>query len=96
MVFPFGGSPPQKIAEVWDCFTVNASGTYSAVSGSVAASGAQGILANVIIGGGTMGRGITLAFADRGLPVRLIEVSEPALEKAMGYIRAGMKSLGVP
>jgi 3-hydroxyacyl-CoA dehydrogenase len=41
-----------------------------------------------VIGGGTMGRGITLAFADRGFPVRLIEVSEPALEKAMGYIRA--------
>jgi 3-hydroxyacyl-CoA dehydrogenase len=40
-----------------------------------------------VIGGGTMGRGITLAFADRGLPVRLIEVSEAARDKALDYCR---------
>lgn len=40
-----------------------------------------------VIGGGTMGRGITLAFADRGFPVRLIEVSPEARDKALAYCR---------
>jgi 3-hydroxyacyl-CoA dehydrogenase len=45
-----------------------------------------------VIGGGTMGRGITLAFADRGLPVRLIEVSQEALDKALGYCRSEIEA----
>jgi 3-hydroxyacyl-CoA dehydrogenase len=40
-----------------------------------------------VVGGGTMGRGITLAFADRGFPVRLIEVSPEARDKALAYCR---------
>jgi 3-hydroxyacyl-CoA dehydrogenase len=40
-----------------------------------------------VIGGGTMGRGITLAFADRGFPVRLIEVDAEARDKARAYCR---------
>ncbi len=40
-----------------------------------------------VIGGGTMGRGITLAFADRGLPVRLVEVNAEARDKALAYCR---------
>lgn len=45
-------------------------------------------IANVaVIGGGTMGRGITLAFADRGFPVRLIEASPEARDKALAYCR---------
>ena len=40
-----------------------------------------------VIGGGTMGRGITLAFADRGFPVRLIEVGAEARDKALAYCR---------
>ena len=35
-----------------------------------------------VIGGGTMGRGITLAFADRGFPVRLVEINAEARDKA--------------
>lgn len=38
-----------------------------------------------VIGGGTMGRGITLAFADRGFPVRLVEVSQEAADRAIAY-----------
>ncbi len=45
-----------------------------------------------VIGGGTMGRGITLAFADRGIPVRLIEVSQDALDKALGYCRSEIEA----
>jgi 3-hydroxyacyl-CoA dehydrogenase len=45
-------------------------------------------VANVaVIGGGTMGRGITLAFADRGFPVRLIEANADARDKALAYCR---------
>ncbi|MEA2782335.1 MAG: 3-hydroxyacyl-CoA dehydrogenase, partial [Rhodospirillaceae bacterium] len=40
-----------------------------------------------VIGGGTMGRGITLAFADRGVPVRLIEVDPKARDNALAYCR---------
>jgi len=40
-----------------------------------------------VIGGGTMGRGITLAFADRGFPVRLIEVDAAARDRALAYCR---------
>jgi 3-hydroxyacyl-CoA dehydrogenase len=40
-----------------------------------------------VIGGGTMGRGITLAFADRGFTVRLIELSADARDKALAYCR---------
>ncbi len=40
-----------------------------------------------VLGGGTMGRGITLAFADRGFPVRLVEVSAEARDRALAYCR---------
>ncbi|HVZ00781.1 MAG TPA: 3-hydroxyacyl-CoA dehydrogenase NAD-binding domain-containing protein [Dongiaceae bacterium] len=40
-----------------------------------------------VIGGGTMGRGITLALADNGIAVTLIEVSEAAREKAMQAVQ---------
>jgi len=40
-----------------------------------------------VVGGGTMGRGITLAFADRGFPVRLVELSADARDKALAYCR---------
>lgn len=40
-----------------------------------------------VIGGGTMGRGITLAFAERGFPVRLVEVSAEARDRALAYCR---------
>ena len=40
-----------------------------------------------VIGGGTMGGGITMTCADAGLPVRILEVSDEALERAMQKIR---------
>jgi 3-hydroxyacyl-CoA dehydrogenase len=40
-----------------------------------------------VIGGGTMGRGITLAFAERGFPVRLVEISGEARDRALAYCR---------
>ena len=40
-----------------------------------------------VVGGGTMGRGICLALAERGVPVTLVEISEPARDSAMELIR---------
>ena len=40
-----------------------------------------------VIGGGTMGRGITLAFAEHGFPVRLVEISAEARDRALAYCR---------
>jgi 3-hydroxyacyl-CoA dehydrogenase len=50
-----------------------------------------------VIGGGTMGRGIAMSFANAGLPVTIIEVSGDALEKTRAAIRqtyAGSVSRG--
>ncbi len=40
-----------------------------------------------VIGGGTMGSGITMTCADAGFPVRILEMNEEALAKAMQKIR---------
>ena len=40
-----------------------------------------------VVGGGTMGGGIAMSFADFGVPVRLMEVNEEALDKAMVRVR---------
>lgn len=40
-----------------------------------------------IIGGGTMGGGIAMCFANVGVPVTLLEVNDEALQRGMGIIR---------
>ncbi|MCC5868014.1 MAG: enoyl-CoA hydratase/isomerase family protein [Gammaproteobacteria bacterium] len=45
-----------------------------------------------IIGGGTMGRGIAMAFANAGIAARLIDVSAEAAAKAMAEIRRTYES----
>lgn len=59
------------------------------------ASRVEGLAANTatrpvesvgIIGGGTMGGGIAMSFANAGIPVTLIEISEEALERGMSII----------
>lgn len=40
-----------------------------------------------VLGGGTMGRGIAINFLAAGLPVVLVETSQPALDAAVGGIR---------
>ena len=39
-----------------------------------------------VIGGGTMGGGIAISFANAGIPVTLIEISDDALERGLGII----------
>jgi 3-hydroxyacyl-CoA dehydrogenase len=45
-----------------------------------------------VIGAGTMGRGIAIALADAGLPTRLIEQEQPALDRALQAIREHYES----
>src|SRR4029077_9710161 len=40
-----------------------------------------------VIGAGTMGGGIAMCFANAGIPVRLLEVKQEALDKGLGVIR---------
>ncbi len=40
-----------------------------------------------VIGGGTMGGGISMNFANAGIPVTMVEVSDEALERGLGIIR---------
>ena len=40
-----------------------------------------------VVGAGTMGGGIAMSFANAGIPVRLLEVSQEALERGLGLIR---------
>jgi len=40
-----------------------------------------------VIGAGTMGGGIAMNFANAGIPVKVLEVKEEALQKGMGVIR---------
>ncbi len=40
-----------------------------------------------VIGAGTMGGGIAMAYANAGIPVRLTEVTQEALDRGMGIIR---------
>ncbi len=39
-----------------------------------------------IIGGGTMGGGIAMSFANAGLPVTLVEISDEALDRGLGIV----------
>lgn len=45
-----------------------------------------------VVGAGTMGRGITLAFLNTGLPVRLVDLSSAVLDQARGHIEQTLRS----
>lgn len=49
---------------------------------------AQEVRSAGIIGAGTMGRGIAMAFANSGIPVTLLDVSQSAVEKGLQAIRS--------
>ena len=48
---------------------------------------ARDISSGGIIGGGTMGRGIAMAFANAGIPVMLLDVDKNAVEQSLATIR---------
>ena len=45
-----------------------------------------------VIGGGTMGTGISMTLANAGVDVRLVDVEEPLLERARGIIKSNYES----
>jgi 3-hydroxyacyl-CoA dehydrogenase len=45
-----------------------------------------------IIGSGTMGGGIAMSFANAGIPVKLIDVADPALQRGLATIRRNYES----
>jgi 3-hydroxyacyl-CoA dehydrogenase len=45
-----------------------------------------------IVGAGTMGGGIAMNFANAGIPVRLIETTQAALDRGLGTIRANYEA----
>ena len=45
-----------------------------------------------VIGAGTMGGGIAMSFADFGIPVRILEATQEALDRGMGRIRANYET----
>ena len=45
-----------------------------------------------VIGAGTMGGGIAMAFADFGVPVRILEATQEAMDRGMARIRANYET----
>ena len=50
------------------------------------------VQAAAVVGAGTMGRGITMSFANAGIPVRLKDTNQEALQSAMKAIEAAYQS----
>ncbi|HWE25065.1 MAG TPA: 3-hydroxyacyl-CoA dehydrogenase NAD-binding domain-containing protein, partial [Myxococcales bacterium] len=50
------------------------------------------IRSGAVIGAGTMGGGIAMSFANAGIPVRLLEVNQQALDKGVATIRKSYES----
>lgn len=48
---------------------------------------ARDIESGAIVGAGTMGRGIAMAFADAGIPVTILDIDQKAVDAALGAIR---------
>ncbi len=62
--------------------------TVSKVPGLPEDTPATDIRSAAIVGSGTMGTGIAIAFADSGMSVHLLDASAPALERSLDSIRA--------
>lgn len=57
------------------------------IAGLPAATPVREVRTAAVIGGGTMGVGIALCFANVGIPVKLLEVDQPALDRALQRAR---------
>ncbi len=53
----------------------------------------RAILKVVVVGAGTMGSGITLAFLNAGFPVVMIDIDDAALTRGSSHVRAAVQSL---
>jgi 3-hydroxyacyl-CoA dehydrogenase len=75
---------PQARAQQHFFFAERAAGQ---VPGLAKEAGVRDIKEVAIIGAGTMGGGIAMNFANAGIPVKMLELKEEALEKGLGLIR---------
>jgi 3-hydroxyacyl-CoA dehydrogenase len=75
---------PQARAQQHFFFAERAAGQ---VPGLSKETGVRDIKEVAIIGAGTMGGGIAMNFANAGIPVKMLELKEEALEKGLGLIR---------
>jgi 3-hydroxyacyl-CoA dehydrogenase len=75
---------PQARAQQHFFFAERAAGQ---VPGLSKEAGVRDINEVAIIGAGTMGGGIAMNFANAGIPVKMLELKEEALEKGLGLIR---------
>lgn len=75
---------PQARAQQHFFFAERAAGQ---VPGLSKEAGLRDIKEVAIIGAGTMGGGIAMNFANVGIPVKMLELKEEALEKGLGLIR---------
>ena len=62
--------------------------TAAKIAGLPAQTGIRPLRAAAVVSAGTMGAGIAMTFANAGIPVRLLEMKEDALERGLAVIRA--------
>ena len=53
---------------------------------------AKPVASVAVVGAGTMGGGIAMAFADAGIPVRILDASAEALARGLDRVKATMRS----
>src|SRR5690606_15345363 len=75
---------PQRAALVHVFFAERQAGR---IADLPAATQPRAITTAAVIGGGTMGVGIALCFANAGVPVKLLEVGDEALQRALQRAR---------
>jgi len=76
---------PQRAALIYAFFGER---EVAKVPGLPADTKARPVAAAGVVGAGTMGGGITMCFANAGIPVTLIETSQEALDRGLGRIRS--------
>lgn len=76
---------PQRAAQIHAFFAEREA---AKVEGLVADVQPREVRSAAVIGGGTMGVGIVLCFANAGIPVKLLEVSDEALQRGLDRARS--------
>jgi 3-hydroxyacyl-CoA dehydrogenase len=65
----------------------------ASIAGSTPESAARAIKRAAIIGSGTMGGGIAICFANAGIPVTVVNVSNEALQRGLGVVEQTLDSM---
>jgi 3-hydroxyacyl-CoA dehydrogenase len=79
--------PPAAPAEEISAYIATSGKAAWEVKGLPAATPVKEIVKVGVIGAGTMGGGISMNFANVGIPVKIVEVQQAALDRGLGVIR---------